>query len=99
MAAPIAAVASSASAAQATTTTNLTMNAASEAVIDLPGAQQEKFTTMVLAVDGRANWGAGAYGYWTKYVDGSHKTGAPMTSSVLYAGRPNWTLLDTLTPP
>lgn len=82
MAAPIAAVASPASAAQPTTTThNLTVTAASEAVIDLP-ALNSQFTKMVLTVEGTANWGANEYGYSTSYANGSYTTGAPMTSGV-----------------
>jgi hypothetical protein len=83
LAAPIAAVASPASAAQPTTTThNLTVAAASEAVIDLP-ALNSQFTKMTIKVnDGTANWGAADLGYWTSYQNGGMTTGAPMTSGI-----------------
>jgi hypothetical protein len=80
--APIAAMAAPASAAQPTSTThNITVAAASEAVIDLP-ALNNQFTKMQITVDGTANWGADESGYWTSYANGKYTTGAPMTSGV-----------------
>jgi hypothetical protein len=82
---PIAATAGAASAAPAgpvTTTDNITMNAASEAVIDLP-ALNSQFTTLTINVNGTAYWGDNIPDhYWTAYTDGVMRTGHDMTSGV-----------------
>ena len=81
VAATIAAVASPASAAKPMTTTthNITMNAASETVIDLP-ALNSQFTKMVIGADGLAHWCATAS--WTEYKNG----GTPTTNQPVTTG-------------
>src|SRR2546423_13504861 len=78
----IAAVASPAFAAQPTTTThNLTMDAASEAVIDLP-ALNSQFTQMKVDVDGKANWGVDPY--WTSYNHNVLDQGSVLKSGIAF---------------
>jgi hypothetical protein len=74
------AVVSSASAAPGVTTHTVTLNAATDGVVDLP-ALNSQFTKMTIKVnDGTANWGAADLGYWTSYLNGSLATGSPLTS-------------------
>ena len=81
-AAVAASIAAVASAAPGVTTDSVTLNAATDGVVDLP-ALNSQFTKMTIKVnDGTANWGAADLGYWTSYKDGEVTTGAPMTSGI-----------------
>jgi opacity protein-like surface antigen len=65
------AVAASASAAPVVTTHTVTVNAATDGVVDLP-ALNSQFTKMTIKVnDGTANWGEGLY---TSYGEGGTST-------------------------
>jgi hypothetical protein len=82
VAASIAAVASPASAAPGVTTHTVTLNAATDGVVDLP-ALNSQFTKMTINVnDGTANWGASDLGYWTSYQSGLSSTGSALTSGI-----------------
>ena len=81
-AALLALTATAAIAAPGVTTHTVTLNAATDGVVDLP-ALNSQFTTMTIKVnDGTANWGAADLGYWTSYTDGVVTTGVPMTSGI-----------------
>jgi hypothetical protein len=93
LAASIAALASltagAAIAATGVTTHTVTVNAATDGVVDLP-ALNSQFTSMTINVnDGTANWGSLDVnpGYWTTYVNGVVSTGYPLTSGIW--GDPN----------
>jgi hypothetical protein len=77
------AVVSSASAAPGVTTHTVTLNAATDGVVDLP-ALNSQFTEMTIKVnDGTANWGAEDLGYWTTYQSGVlSSTGHALTSGI-----------------
>jgi hypothetical protein len=83
VAASIAAVASPASAAPGATTHTVTVNAATDGVIDLP-ALNSQFTKMTINVnDGSANWGTDAQRY-TAYSNGSLMPGGEALTSGLW---------------
>jgi hypothetical protein len=80
VAASIAAVASPASAAPDVTTHTVTLNAATDGVVDLP-ALNSQFTNMTIKVnDGTANWGPADLNAWTSYQNGSLTQGWLLTS-------------------
>jgi hypothetical protein len=71
-----------ASAAPVVTTDSVTLNAATDGVVDLP-ALNSQFKNMTIKVnDGTANWGTSDLGYWTSYDNGVATTGAPMTTGI-----------------
>jgi len=71
------AVASAASAAPGVTTHTVTVNAATDGVVDLP-ALNSQFTKMTIKVnDGSANWGEGLY---TSYGSGGKSTNRNLLS-------------------
>jgi hypothetical protein len=77
LAASIAAVASPASAAPGETTHAVTLNAATDGVVDLP-ALNSQFTKMTIKVnDGSANWGEG---FHTSYANGGTSTNRELLS-------------------
>jgi hypothetical protein len=79
--AAIVAVASPASAAPGVTTHTVTLNAATDGVVDLP-ALNSQFTKMTIKVnDGSAKWGTDAARY-TAYTNGSLSTGEPRTTGL-----------------
>jgi hypothetical protein len=62
------------------TTDSVTLNAATDGVVDLP-ALNSQFTSMTIKVnDGTANWGATDLGYFTSYKDGVATPGVGMTN-------------------
>jgi hypothetical protein len=80
VAASVAAVASPASAAPGVTTHDITVNAATDGVVDLP-ALNSQFSKMTIKVnDGTANFGPADLNAWTSYTNGSLKTGWNLTS-------------------
>jgi hypothetical protein len=81
-AALLALTATAAIAAPGQTTNTITLNAATDGVVDLP-ALNSQFTSMTIKVnDGTANWGAADLGYWTSYLNGSLTTGVSLTSAI-----------------
>jgi len=75
------AVASAASAAPGITTHTVTVNAATDGVVDLP-ALNSQFTKMTIKVnDGSANWGTDASRH-TAYSSGSWSTPESLTSGI-----------------
>jgi hypothetical protein len=69
-----------ASAAPVVTTDSVTLNAATDGVVDLP-ALNSQFKNMTIKVnDGTANWGAADLNAWTTYQNGSVTTGWPLMS-------------------
>jgi hypothetical protein len=81
-AALLALTASAAYAATVVTTHAVTLNAATDGVVDLP-ALNSQFTSMTIKVnDGTANWGAHDLGYWTSYQNGVATPGVDMTSGI-----------------
>jgi hypothetical protein len=88
LAASLAALASltatAAIAAPGVTTHTVTLNAATDGVVDLP-ALNSQFTSMTIDVnDGTANWGSLDVnpGYWTSYENGVADTGYVLTSGI-----------------
>ena len=82
LAALLAVTATAAIAAPGVTTHTVTLNAATDGVVDLP-ALNSQFTSMTINVnDGTAYWGAAELGYWTSYQDGVATTGVVMTSGI-----------------
>jgi hypothetical protein len=72
--------ASAAIAAPGVTTHTVTLNAATDGVVDLP-ALNSQFTSMTIKVnDGTANWGSGDF--WTSYLNGAVSTGYELTSGI-----------------
>ena len=82
LAALLAVTATAAIAAPGVTTHTVTLNAATDGVVDLP-ALNSQFTKMTIKVnDGTANWGSAELGYWTSYQDGVATPGLVMTSGI-----------------
>jgi hypothetical protein len=81
-AALLALTATAAIAAPGQTTNTITLNAATDGVVDLP-ALNSQFTKMTIKVnDGSAIWGPADLTDWTSYLNGSLTTGAPATSGI-----------------
>jgi hypothetical protein len=81
-AALLALTATAAYAATGVTTHTVTLNAATDGVVDLP-ALNSQFTEMTIKVnDGTANWGPADLNAWTSYTNGSLHTGWPLTSGI-----------------
>ena len=81
-AALLALTATAAIAAPGVTTHDVTLNAATDGVVDLP-ALNSQFTKMTIKVnDGTANWGAADLNYWTSYKNGVATPGVAMKSGI-----------------
>ncbi len=79
---PIAAVAPRHRRPRRITTHTVTLNAATDGVVDLP-ALNSQFTKMTIKVnDGTANWGPADLDYWTSYANGVATTGWSLTSGI-----------------
>ena len=81
-AALLALTATAAIAAPGVTTHAVTLNAATDGVVDLP-ALNSQFTKMTIKVnDGTAYFGSADSNAWTSYLNGDVTTGWPLTSGI-----------------